>query len=190
MHTCVDFQSHEAASYAASCTWLDGRITKFWETLPPLYAFYTDAAVARTLVVTHAMTAAAAIKLHRAPSSVDPEAQKKCVFAARAILACLGDSRIPDFTVAHPIVGSMCMMACRVLMDEVRKAKAFRGAWGESLLVEPPPPGAEEAALASDLQDGITTMRMYAVGSPLISEWSAFIIYSPRLINPEFQNTS
>ncbi|KAJ7868681.1 hypothetical protein B0H13DRAFT_2558397 [Mycena leptocephala] len=125
-----NFQSHEAASYAASCTWLDGRITKFWETLPPLYAFYTDAAVARTLVVTHAMTAAAVIKLHRAPSSVDPVAQKKCVFAARAILACLGDSRIPDFTVAHPIVGSMCMMACRVLMDEVRKAKAFRGAWG------------------------------------------------------------
>ncbi|KAJ6562257.1 hypothetical protein B0H19DRAFT_1027049 [Mycena capillaripes] len=163
-----NLQPQEATSYASSCAWLDGRITKFWETLPPLYTVYRDSAVARTLVVAHTMTAAAAINLHRGPSSVDAEAQKKCVFAARAILASLGDNRVPNFTTAHPIIGSMCMMACRVLMDEVRRAKAFRGAWGESLLVAPPPPGAEEVALASDLQNGITTMRMYAVGSPLI----------------------
>ncbi|KAF7335222.1 Zn(2)-C6 fungal-type domain-containing protein [Mycena sanguinolenta] len=163
-----NLEPQEAASYAASCTWLDGRITKFWETLPPLYSFYAESAKARTLVVAHAMTAAAAIKLHRSPGSVDVDGQKKCIFAARAILACLSDTRIPDFTIAHPIAGSMCMMACRVLMDEVRKAKAFRGAWGESLLVEPPPAGAEEIALVSDLQGGITTMRMYAVGCPLI----------------------
>ncbi|KAF8209217.1 hypothetical protein K438DRAFT_1930097 [Mycena galopus ATCC 62051] len=165
-----NLEPQESAACAASCAWLDGRITKFWETLPPLYAFYADSATARTLVVAHAMTAAAAIKLHRSPASVDSEAQEKCVFAARAILASLGDTRVPDFTTAHPIVGSMCMMACRVLMDEVRKAKAFRGAWGESLLVEPPPPGAEEVALASDLRDGMRTMGMYAVGSPLI-QW-------------------
>ncbi|KAJ7627933.1 hypothetical protein DFH06DRAFT_725179 [Mycena polygramma] len=161
-------QPQEAASYAAGCAWLDKRITRFWESLPPLYAFYGDSATARTLVLAHIMTAAAAIHLHRAPASPDPEAQKKCVFAARAILACLGDSRITGYTTAHPIVGALCVMACRVLIDEVQKAKAFRGAWGESLLVAPPPPGPEEVSLAADLQDGITTMSLYAVGSPLI----------------------
>ncbi|KAJ7676855.1 hypothetical protein DFH06DRAFT_1034233 [Mycena polygramma] len=163
-----NFPPQEAALYVAGCAWLDKRITRFWESLPPLYAFYGDTATARTLVLAHTMTAAAAIQLHRAPASADPEAQKKCVFAARAILACLGDSRIADFTTAHPVVGALCVMACQVLMDEVQKAKAFRGAWGESLLVAPPPPGAEEVSLAADLQDGITTMSLYAVGSPLM----------------------
>ncbi|KAF7342302.1 Zn(2)-C6 fungal-type domain-containing protein [Mycena venus] len=166
-----NLEPQEAASYSASCAWLDGRIATFWERLPPLYTFYTESAKARTLALAHAMTAAAAIKLHRAPASAsaDPEAQKKCVFAARAILACLGDTHIgPDLTTAHPLVGSLLVMGCRVLMEEVRRAKAFRGAWGESLRVQPPPPGEEEVTLASDLQDGIATMRMYAVGSPLI----------------------
>jgi hypothetical protein len=61
---------------------------------------------------------------------------------------------------------------------------------GGSILVKPlPPSGAEEFALASDLQDGITTMRMYPVGSLLINEWSAFIVNFPQLINPKFNPT-
>ncbi|KAJ7117972.1 hypothetical protein C8R43DRAFT_98574 [Mycena crocata] len=155
----------EFASYSASCAWLDSRITRFWEILPPLYNFYADPATARTLVVAHAMTASAAIKLHRSPSSTDPEAQKKYVFAARAIIACLGDANIAGFTTAHPVVGALCMLACRVLMDEVRKAQPVRGTWGHGVA---PQRGSEAAALASDLQNGITTMRMYAVGCPLI----------------------
>ncbi|KAJ7339969.1 hypothetical protein DFH08DRAFT_963993 [Mycena albidolilacea] len=92
----ANLDPQETVAYAAFCIWLDGRITKLWETLPPLYAFYADSAAARSLVLTHATTAAAAIKLHRSPGSVDPEARSKCVFAARAILACLGDTPIPE----------------------------------------------------------------------------------------------
>lgn len=158
-----------------SCTWLEGRITKFWETLPPLYHFYADSATARTLVVAHAMTAAAAIKLHHAPASTNTEAQTKCISAARAIITCLGDSHIPDLTTAHPIVGSLCTLACRILIDEVRKVQMFRGAWGESLGVPLPPPGLEEAALIAELKNGIATMRMYAVGSPLIGTSLIFL---------------
>ncbi|KAJ6621028.1 hypothetical protein B0H10DRAFT_2019704 [Mycena sp. CBHHK59/15] len=158
----------EFSSFMNSYTWLDQRITKFWETLPPLYDFYNDAAAARTLVVAHALTAAAAIKLHRNPSAADPEAQKKCVFAASAIIAALADTNIADFTTAHPIVGSLCMMGCRILMDEIRKAHMFRASWAQSLGLVLPPPSPVEAALTADLQNGITTMTMYAVGSPLI----------------------
>ncbi|KAK7042087.1 Zn(2)-C6 fungal-type domain-containing protein [Favolaschia claudopus] len=160
----------EASSYSASYLWLDSRITQFWETLPPLFAFYAHSSNARTLVLAHALTAAAAIRLHRSPGTIDPDAaRQKCVAAARAILACIGDTTVPDFTVANPIVGSLCAMACRVLMEEVRKARAFRGAWGETVMRgEMPPPGAEEVALGNDLHAGMETMGVYAVGCSLI----------------------
>jgi hypothetical protein len=162
----TDLDAQETAAYAVSRAWLDGRIAGFWETLPPLAAFYADSANARTLVLAYGMTAAAAIALHRAPGSVpvDPEAHTKCVSAARALLACFGDTRVPDCTTAHPVIGALCATACRVLMAAVHRARAF------NFLSEP---GAEEeaAALAKNLKHGITIMRMYAVGSPLIREW-------------------
>ncbi|KAJ7261011.1 hypothetical protein C8J57DRAFT_1184378 [Mycena rebaudengoi] len=158
----------ELASYTTSYTWLDRRITRFWETLPPLYTFYAYPAAARTLVVAHALTAAAAIKLHRATSTPDREAPNKCIFAARTILACLGDRQIPDLVCAHPIVGALCMLACRVLIDEIRKAHSMRVAWAQTLAVPLAPPATEEVALTQDLRGGISTMTTYAVGSPLV----------------------
>ncbi|KAK6988580.1 hypothetical protein R3P38DRAFT_3228490 [Favolaschia claudopus] len=81
---------------------------------------------------------------------------------------------VPDFAVANPIVGSLCAMACRVLMEEarVRKARAFSlGAWGETVMRgEMPPPGAEAVALGNDLHAGMETMGVYAVECPLIRE--------------------
>jgi hypothetical protein len=135
-----------------------------------LYTFYAYPAAARTLVVAHALTAAAAIKLHRAASTPDREAPNKCIFAARTILACLGDRQIPDLVCAHPIVGALCMLACRVLIDEIRKAHSMRVAWAQTLAVPLEPPATEEVALTQDLRGGISTMTTYAVGSPLISE--------------------
>ncbi|KAJ7791906.1 hypothetical protein B0H14DRAFT_2624559 [Mycena olivaceomarginata] len=82
----------------SSYTWLDPRITQFWEPLPQMYTFYADAAAARTLILAQALTAAAAIKLHRSPAAADPEAQAKCVFGARAILSALSDPGVPDRT--------------------------------------------------------------------------------------------
>ncbi|KAJ7750730.1 hypothetical protein DFH07DRAFT_1062079 [Mycena maculata] len=163
-----NLRPQELASYTASYGWLDRRLTQFWETLPPIYAFYADAAAARTLVVAHALTAAAAIKLHRSPGAADPEAQRKCVFAARAILECLGDTRVVDFVVAHPIVGSLGSLACGVLMEEVRRAREFRAGWAASLGGPVAPPSAEEGALVRDLRAGMQTMGMHAGGSPLI----------------------
>ncbi|KAJ7306149.1 hypothetical protein DFH08DRAFT_976083 [Mycena albidolilacea] len=161
-----NLDAQETAAYAVSRAWLDGRIAGFWETLPPLAAFYADSANARTLMLAYGMTAAAAIALHRAPGSVtvDPNAQTKCVSAARALLACLGDTRVPDCTTAHPIVGALCATACRALMEALQQARAF------NFLVAPGTEEKEAAALARDLQHGMTTVRMYAAGSPLIRE--------------------
>ncbi|KAJ7451256.1 hypothetical protein B0H11DRAFT_1877264 [Mycena galericulata] len=171
----ADFQLQAYTSYMTSYTWLDRRITQFCATLPPIYAYYTDPSAARTLVLTHALTAAAAIKLHRSSAGADPAAQAKCVFAARAILDCLGDSGVPERVTSHPVVGSLCAMACRVLMDEARKSHAFCAEWAANLGTARAPPSAEETAVLADLRAGMGTMAAYAAGSPLIGEYSVFI---------------
>ncbi|KAJ7084226.1 hypothetical protein C8R44DRAFT_894198 [Mycena epipterygia] len=120
-------------------------------------------AAARTLVLAHALTAAAAIRLYRSPAAADPQAQSKCVFGARAVLECLGDTRVGEcLTTAHPIVGSLGALACRVLMEDVRRVQALRPAWAA--------PGAEEGTLRTDLRAGMEMMGMYAAGSPLIGK--------------------
>ncbi|KAJ7030697.1 Zn(2)-Cys(6) binuclear cluster domain-containing protein [Mycena alexandri] len=166
------FQPQERAAYATSYTWLDRRITQFWESLPPIYTFYTASASAsaRTVVLAHALTAAAAIKLNHsaAASGSSVDAQAKCVDATRAILAIFGDEAVRDRVTAHPVVGSLMTMACRVLMDEVRRARAFRTTWAAGVGSALPPPSKEEVSFVEEVRAGMGTMAVYAVGCPLI----------------------
>ncbi|KAJ7702797.1 hypothetical protein B0H17DRAFT_119639 [Mycena rosella] len=157
-----NLQPQERAAYISSYTWLDRRITQFWQALPPVYAFYADGAAARTLVLAHALTAAAAIKLHCSPAAADPQAQAKCLFGARRVLEVLGDASVGDRAAAHPVVGALGTIACGVLIDTVRRARA---AWASGIRT---PYAAEEGALLADLQGGMATIATYAVGSPLI----------------------
>ncbi|KAJ7480860.1 hypothetical protein FB451DRAFT_1556350 [Mycena latifolia] len=160
----ANLQPQERAAYTASHTWLDTRITQFWEALPPVYAAYgsPDADV-RTLVLAHALTAAAAIKLHRGPAASDPQAQARCVFAARAALSALSENTDAARLAAHPVVGALGALACRVLMDAIRRARA---AWAAGFATGFG--AAEEGTLLADLQSGMATMAAYAAGSPLI----------------------
>ncbi|KAJ6488801.1 hypothetical protein C8R45DRAFT_1213458 [Mycena sanguinolenta] len=152
-----DLQPQEIAAYQISYTWLDRRITAFWQALPPIYAFYGNSAAARTLVVTHALTAAAAIRLHRSPAASDAEAQGKCLFAARSVFDVLGDEGVGSQPIAHPVVGVLGALACQTMVDEVRRAQTSRSAR----------PG-QEAELRAELCAGMRTMGLYAAGCPLI----------------------
>jgi hypothetical protein len=148
--------------------WLDRRISQFWESLPPLHVFSgnVDPATVRALALPHALTAAAAIKLHQRAAAGDT-AQKKCIAAARAILECL---RASDGPSVHPVVGALCSFACGVLITEVRAGRAFREAWSASVGMPMTPPSTEEAALITDIRDGLSTMAVYAGESALIGE--------------------
>ncbi|KAJ6614097.1 hypothetical protein B0H10DRAFT_2221568 [Mycena sp. CBHHK59/15] len=152
----------EFSSYMTSYTWLDARITNFWRTLPTVYL--SDD---RTLVLTHALVAAASIRINRQTAAVDPEAQEKCLLAARSILQCLGNHSVPDLTYSDPVVGPVCSMACSVLLDEIRSAQKVRADWAQTLSMDVPA-SEDETALLVDLQHGISTMTMYAAGSPLV----------------------
>ncbi|KAJ6522470.1 hypothetical protein B0H19DRAFT_656085 [Mycena capillaripes] len=155
-----NLKPQELAAYTTSYIWLDRRITTFWEALPPIYAFYGDSAAARTLALTHALTAATAIRLHRSPAAADAEAQAKCLFAARQVLDVLGDTLVGDQAIAHPVVGALCALACRVLMDEMRRARTFHAGWGVDI--------GEEAELVAELRAGMATMAVYSAGCPLV----------------------
>ncbi|KAJ7766212.1 hypothetical protein B0H16DRAFT_1687213 [Mycena metata] len=161
------FEPQEHAAYMTSYTWLDRRITQFWESLAPIYTLYTSASV-RTLVLAHALVAAAAIKLNHPAASAAAQAQAKCINAARAILALFGDAAVPDRAIAHPISGALMTLACRVLLDEVRRFRAQR-AWAAGVGLTPPP-NQEKVAFDGEVRAGMDTMGVYVVGCPLV-EW-------------------
>lgn len=95
----------------------------------------------------------------------DTTAQTTCLFAARAILDCLGDVHVggPQ-AIAHPVVGALCALACGVLMDEVLAVRGFPVACEKGLF------DAEEAELIGVLRAGMGSMEIYAQGCPLIRE--------------------
>ncbi|KAJ7865417.1 hypothetical protein B0H13DRAFT_2562227, partial [Mycena leptocephala] len=162
----------ELDAFTTAYTWLDQRITAFWESLPPICVYYDNSADARILAVTHALTAASAIHLHRSPGSTDPQAPAKCLFAARAILDCLGDARVGAQAIVHPVVGALCVLACQVLMEEITSVCVFRATWAAGVGADDAAwavnAGAEEAALIAELRRGMATMGVYAAGCPLI----------------------
>ncbi|KAF7326798.1 hypothetical protein MSAN_02499300 [Mycena sanguinolenta] len=166
-------------AYQTSYTWLDRRITAFWQALPPIYAFYGNSAAARTLVVTHALAAAAAIRLHRSPAASDAEAQGKCLFAARSVFDVLGDVRVGSQSIAHPVVGALCALACQTMMDEVQRTQTW-GSAGRS----------QEAELRAELGVGMRTMRLIlmvkAVQNISYRNWDSSTRRYKRILHDSF----
>ncbi|KAJ7904163.1 hypothetical protein B0H13DRAFT_1881653 [Mycena leptocephala] len=163
---------HAKASALLHRAALINRVTAFWESLPPIYPYYGNNVAARALAITHALTAASAIRLHRSSGATDTQAQTKCLFAVHAILDCLGDARVGAQAIVHPVVGALCALACQVLMDEITSVRAFRTTWAVSIgadeAARTTKSGTEEAALVAELHVGMTTMGVYAAGCPLI----------------------
>ncbi|KAJ6564879.1 hypothetical protein DFH09DRAFT_1363891 [Mycena vulgaris] len=136
---------------ASQYTWLDHRVKQFRDSLPAIDPLHTHDN--RTLVLTHALAAAAALTL----SQRCPAAHKQCVAATRAILASLGGGTGP----AHPIAAALCARACGVLMDELRAVRAFRAAWAAGLCIPLSPP----SAAGADVREGIAVLAAYASDS-------------------------
>ncbi|KAJ7876521.1 hypothetical protein B0H14DRAFT_3436603 [Mycena olivaceomarginata] len=76
-------EMHSSASpQMTSYPWLDTRISLFWQSLPPLHVFSgtADPSASRSLALSHALVAAAAITLHQ-NAGAGVAAQAKCVAA-------------------------------------------------------------------------------------------------------------
>ncbi|KAF8170520.1 hypothetical protein K438DRAFT_2060443, partial [Mycena galopus ATCC 62051] len=145
--------------------WLDMRLQQFSAGIPPLDAYYDRGDDARMLAVTHALLGTALIQLHKN----DADASTKCINAARAILLALGDINVPDFQCSGPAVGTLLLFACQVVIREIERIRKLRTSLGSTLNVEVVS-NQEEAGLLLDLQNGLTTMSIYAIDSPLVRE--------------------
>ncbi|KAJ7113082.1 hypothetical protein C8R44DRAFT_984901 [Mycena epipterygia] len=77
-------------------------------------------AMMRAIVVAHSIAHMAAIKLYNTgPMHADPNARRKCVAAARAILNTIVFIPLQHFAYINPVMGTVWLGACQVLMDEI-----------------------------------------------------------------------
>jgi hypothetical protein len=164
-------QPQAAAAHMNASAWLDARIQQFSAGIPVLSEYYNRDEGARTLAVTHALLGAALIQLHKN----DADASTTCVDAAREIVIVLGDTNVPNLICAGPVVGTLLLLACQVTIREIERTRYFRASLGSTLNVEVAS-NQEEAGLLLDLQNGLTTMAIYAVDSPLVRECFLFSV--------------
>jgi hypothetical protein len=158
-------QPQALAAHMNASAWIGARIQQFSASIPRLSDYHDRGDDARTLAITHAMVGAALIQLHKN----DANASATCLNAARAITVALGDADVPNFLCAGPVVGTLLLLACQVAMREIERTRYFRASLGSTLNVEVVS-NQEEAGLLLDLQNGLTTMAIYAVDSPLVRE--------------------
>lgn len=146
--------------------WLNGRITQFWDGLPLVYRS-TDA----DLVLTHALVAGAAIKLHQPFGMLESAALMR---AARAILRILHDTTSSTSTPAHanPVSGTICALACSVFVDEIQRTRHLWAEWAQTLDVDVLPVCEQESTLLLNLQGGIRILEMLAAGNPLAGRFA------------------
>ncbi|KAJ6507736.1 hypothetical protein C8R47DRAFT_1236280 [Mycena vitilis] len=156
-------QPQAATAHMNARAWLEARIQQFGAGIPPLSDYYDRGEDARTLAVTHALLDAAKIQLHKN----DGDRSAACTNAARTMVLVLGDTNVPNLTCAGPVVGSLLLLACQVAIREIERTRCFRASLGSTLNVEVVS-NQEEAGLLLDLQNGLTTMAIYAVNSPLV----------------------
>ncbi|KAJ6562603.1 hypothetical protein B0H19DRAFT_1069206 [Mycena capillaripes] len=147
----------------SASAWLDTCIQQFSAGIPLLSECYDRREDARTLAVTHALLSGVMIQLHKN----DGDTSATCVNAARSIVRVLGDMRVLSHICAGPVVGTLLLLACQVAIREIERTRYFRASLANTLHVEVAT-DLEEAALLLDFQNGLTTMAIYAVDSPLV----------------------
>jgi hypothetical protein len=126
--------------------------------------------IAISLTITHA----ASLKVHTVLSIVgQQESKAQCREAAQSILNIVGNVSLPDYHSLHPVSGTLCMLACQTLMEDLVAVKRMaaeqgHGGWTGS---DEEQNRDEETALRTIITGGITTMSILAMESPLMSEF-------------------
>nr|GAT43320.1 predicted protein [Mycena chlorophos] len=89
--------------------------------------------------------------------------------AARGILAVFTDPEADasdDLSRAGPVVGTLILLACQLILREIKRTRYLRASMGTTLNADAAYKQ-EEASLLVDLQNGLTTMTLFALDSPL-----------------------
>ncbi|KAJ7067373.1 hypothetical protein C8F01DRAFT_1121092 [Mycena amicta] len=157
-------QPQAAAAHASASIWLEARVQQLSTQLPAIDAFHSQIDEARILLVAQGLLDAALIQIHKSSTSHS----SATVTAARRIVTTFGDAidNIPDVLCAGPVVGTLLLLACQVILREIERTRYFRASLGTTLDVDMAY-SQEEAVLLVDLQNGLTTMTLFSLDSPL-----------------------
>ncbi|KAF8191641.1 hypothetical protein K438DRAFT_898861 [Mycena galopus ATCC 62051] len=115
----------QASAFQSSFSALDSLIDKFRAALiPPNQIPHPTPAMMRTLVVAHSIAHTATIQLYSIPPlRGNINAQQKCLSAACAVLSIIVFVPLQHFGYINPIMGTVWLTACQVLMDRIYALK-------------------------------------------------------------------
>ncbi|KAK0228527.1 hypothetical protein IW262DRAFT_1490543 [Armillaria fumosa] len=122
-----DMDEQEAIDFYASFAALDALLEDLRSSLPlPDTVPNPTSVKRRTLFVAHNLTYAAIMQLYDLFAKVDKESKDKVLMAARAVFRMSGI--VPHGLSVNPIIGTVWVSGCQVLLEELVALKASRSA--------------------------------------------------------------
>ncbi|THU85862.1 hypothetical protein K435DRAFT_684747 [Dendrothele bispora CBS 962.96] len=160
-------QVEEANRFAGAFASLDRFIDTFHSTLAPIEQTHISSPLFGTVLLTHTITHAATIHLHEPFVNENPRSQSKSLSAAEACVNLLRQIDINSLTQVNPLFGSLWTGVCKVLINEIQHKRALRAGWAGGVPVDN---RQQENELAEKLEKVFTTMAVFSLDSPLMSE--------------------
>ncbi|KAF4597842.1 hypothetical protein EYR38_006233 [Pleurotus pulmonarius] len=146
-----DMSARDAQIFHSTFQSLDSLIKSFRASLPPLDSYGSESRP-RSLMLVHAVTNAAIIKLHNVFAYTNANSNEECMSAARSIV----NNAQQDLGFVNPLMGSLWVTACQVFINEISKRRAIHG------VVE------GEESIWSGLRAGLSAMKPYSAASQLM----------------------
>ncbi|KAF8069008.1 hypothetical protein FPV67DRAFT_1652372 [Lyophyllum atratum] len=166
-----NMQAREFHSYTAAFQSINRLIQMFRGTLPPLSQLDVKHPSTRVLLLIHALTDAATIKLHINFSYADSASKQHCLTAAQNMVT-FGGLNVQEIGYMNPIISTLWVAACHVFIDEISRVRSLGNAW---------PSNAEggEDELMERLRSGMAALSA-------LSDESSFIKYQLTKIQEAF----
>jgi hypothetical protein len=111
----------------------------------------------------HALLYASTIKLHELLVSNQPASRQECGVAARSMIS-WASSILQDSTCTNPIMGTLLMIACQALIDEISRVRSQDGEQIDSK-------EHMEESISATLRLGLSVLNVFSRESPLMSEY-------------------
>lgn len=108
----------------------------------------------------HALLYASTIKLHELLVSNQHASRQECGVAARSMIS-WASSILQDSTCTNPIMGTLLMIACQALIDEISRVRGQDGEQTDSK-------GHMEESISATLRLGLSVLNMFSRESPLM----------------------
>lgn len=166
-----NMQTREFHAYTAAFQSINRLIQTFRTALPPLSQLDIKHPSTRTLLLIHALTDAATIKLHINFSYADSASKQHCLTAARNMVT-FGGLNIQEVGYMNPIIATLWVAACHVFIDEISRVRSLGNAWPSNT------EGGEDE-LMERLRNGMAALSA-------LSDESSFIKYQLTKIQEAF----